>query len=179
MIVSKIETKNKNMESEYILFSSFICSRDKVKIRFTRVISALFTSSTRTFTKSIKITLPKTKNLSGNLANILRTSRKVSVIYNTLRLSSADVGYPADVGHSLLKVVSPSINWSALGQTLFQRACFIGELFGKGLSRKEKISYRKEKKSNRNFYEKVSKFIKETSTALKFFYLGGDCVENS
>jgi len=27
---------------------------------------------------------------------------------------------------------SPSINLSALGQTLFQRACFIGELFGKG-----------------------------------------------
>ena len=64
---------------------------------------------------SIKITLPKEKS--------------TSVIYNTL--SSAAVGYPADVGHSLLKV-SPSINWSALGQTLFQRACFIGELFGKG-----------------------------------------------
>ncbi len=27
---------------------------------------------------------------------------------------------------------SPSINWSAFGQTLFQRACFIGELFEKG-----------------------------------------------
>ncbi len=111
---------------------------------------------------SIKITLPKEKS--------------TSVIYNTL--SSAAVGYPADVGHSLLKVVSPSINWSALGQTLFQRACFISELFGKGLSRKEKISYRKEKDSNRSFNEKVSKFIKETSTALKFLYFGGDCIEN-
>ncbi len=31
---------------------------------------------------SIKITLPKTKNLSGNLASILRTLKKTGVIYN-------------------------------------------------------------------------------------------------
>lgn len=75
MVVSKIETKNRNMEFEYILFSSLIHSRDKVKAKFIRVISPLFISSKKTSFKSIQTSLIKAKNQCGNLANkSLKTS---------------------------------------------------------------------------------------------------------
>ncbi len=87
---------------------------------------------------SIPITLPKTKFLCGNLAN-LPDEKPTGVIYNTFPLRACT----ANVGLGYILLTSPSINWSAFGQALFQKAYFKGELFGKE-RRFQKVSPKKQ-----------------------------------
>ena len=120
------------IKGDFISILSFSILRSKRR-KTTNANTYLKNLSKRIAIKTLSIPIPitytpiYTKKLGqvGHLLINLSGSINLPVIYN-IHFSGAAAGSFWSTSSS------PSINWSALRQTLFQRAYFIGELFGKG-----------------------------------------------
>jgi len=119
------------IKGDFISILSFSILRSKRR-KTTNANTYLKNLSKRIAIKTLSISIPitythiYTKKLGqvGHFLINLSGSTSSPVIYN--------IHFSGAAGSFWSTSSSPSINLSAFGQTLFQRACFIGELFEKG-----------------------------------------------